>query len=375
MNKHKLRLSLTISVFMLSSIFFVPRALAEEITVTGNGAESVNHVDSNSSPQTNVQQNNNANVTNDVKSDANTGNNSASSNTGGNNTINTGNASSNTNVSTSANENKATVNNCNNCNGESSVTVSGNGAFSNNNVNTLNNNSTTVNQTNNAYVSNTVTTNANTGNNSANFNTDGDVSIRTGDITVKNKIINGPINVSKASVSGISTPAEDILKIIGNGAFSTNNVDSISDDSVHINVNNYADIINNLKSFLETGGNDANFNTGGSVNIATGDVFSETTISNLANISEVDVTCECQKEKPAAAPIEIAAAPAAAVSEEAPSAPAAPEEVLAAAAENLLPVTGNNWFFFALIANVLMMLLGAYLRLHSGRSPNLTIAV
>lgn len=36
---------------------------------------------------------------------------------------------------------------------------------------------------------------------------------------------------------------------------------------------------------------------------------------------------------------------------------------------NLLHSTGSSWFYIAFIGNILTMLLGSYLRLHSGRSP------
>lgn len=39
------------------------------------------------------------------------------------------------------------------------------------------------------------------------------------------------------------------------------------------------------------------------------------------------------------------------------------------ASENSFFVSGSYWFFIALIGNILMMLLGGYLRLRSGRSP------
>jgi len=40
-----------------------------------------------------------------------------------------------------------------------------------------------------------------------------------------------------------------------------------------------------------------------------------------------------------------------------------------------LPVTSSYWFFIAFIGNILMMLLGGYLRLRSGRSPGYAYAV
>lgn len=44
-------------------------------------------------------------------------------------------------------------------------------------------------------------------------------------------------------------------------------------------------------------------------------------------------------------------------------------EVFLVSVSKIFPVTGNRLFFFALIANILMFLFGAYLRLRSGRSP------
>lgn len=41
----------------------------------------------------------------------------------------------------------------------------------------------------------------------------------------------------------------------------------------------------------------------------------------------------------------------------------------------MLPFTGSNWFFIAFIGNILMLLMGRYLRLHSGRSPGFAYAL
>jgi hypothetical protein len=54
------------------------------------------------------------------------------------------------------------------------------------------------------------------------------------------------------------------------------------------------------------------------------------------------------------------------------STPGGPGLVLTVALKSL-PVTGNYWFFIAFIGNILMMLLGGYLRLRSGRSPGICL--
>lgn len=364
---------------ILSGVVIVPQVRAEEIVISGNGAESNNEVNVHSSSDTTVNQTNNAEVSNDVDTTVNTGGNSASDNTGGDVSVVTGDASSSTNITNSANSSTVDMSCC--VTNGVNVSISGNGAFSDNSVDYRNNSSTDVRVDQDAYINNDIEQYLNTGWNRARNNVGGDVVIGTGNIHSLLTLENGPINIADVSVPFSSFDGNVYIDIFGNGAFSQNEANIRFNNSTEILVNNAANIINNLKNKFDTGHNKADKNVGGDVAILTGDIVSDVFIKNgPINVSSVTVECcvKEEEEKPVpskeeeqpSAPAPAAAAPAApsAVSPIAQAAEAA-GQVLGAAAQNLLPVTGNNWFFFAMIANVLMLLLGAYLRLRSGRSP------
>jgi len=366
--------------FLLIAPSVSPLAIAEELVITGNGAGSDNTVEVSSRQDVHVDQSNNADVNNDINVDANTGGNDANDNTGGDVGITTGDISTATSVSNSLNS--STVNHDGCCpTGGITAVISGNGAHSDNRIDLDFRSDTRVNIDQRADVRNDVDVDANTGRNDANDNTGGDVSIRTGDILSLADLENGPINVASAQ---ISVPANGVgeglfAKVDGNGSFSLNEIDAFIRNTVRTFVDNVADVVNDLTADLNTGDNDANDNTGGDVAVATGDIVNTIKVKNIANKSDVTIDLCCEKEEKKEeeeekAPEAEVAAPAAEAAAPSPTAAQAAQaevtpQVMGAAAENILPETGSNFFFLALIANVVMMFLGAYLRLRSGRSP------
>lgn len=106
--------------------------------------------------------------------------------------------------------------------------------------------------------------------------------------------------VAGAALLGLSmTPAAfadtDAL-LHGNGAFSESDVDVVNHDSTEVDQSNFTDFRNHVATFATTGGNDASFNTGGSVTIYTGDAAANTTVSNSAgsNVASVGNGCGCE---------------------------------------------------------------------------------
>lgn len=85
---------------------------ATTITVSGNGAGSVNTVNSTSSNNTSVSQTNIASVSNVVVANSNTGNNTASFNTGGSTLVRSGNSSTTTTITNRSGLNVLSLRNC-----------------------------------------------------------------------------------------------------------------------------------------------------------------------------------------------------------------------------------------------------------------------
>lgn len=369
---------------LILSLESVLPVLADEISVSGNGESSANSVNVSTSSTQAVEQTNTASVDNNVSVDANTGENNASDNTGGDASINTGSIEANVGIDNSLINVSSVDIEC--CPNDLEVKVAGNGSDSQNTVGINQNGSTTITINNNATVNNSVNGSANTGNNNANNNTGGDVSITTGNIKASDNIDNSEINVYRvgASVGGGSNIS---ASIIGNGTGSNNSIALNTNNSSSVNINNNADIDNNSKWDLNTGNNNANGNSGGSVSIVTGDIEYISTIKNgPINVGIVDIDC-CPTDDnggPNPPPPDGFPPPPPGPGNGAPCPPNCPPggkdgdggggaaAALAVSIGEILPITGGNFTLLLLfLAHGLMLFLGWYLRIHSGRAPNL----
>lgn len=261
------------------------------LVITGNGADSSNEVNLSQQSSTTVVQDNVANISNNVDADADTGNNDANYNTGGSVSIKTGDASTGVAVSNTANSNVAHVDGC--CTVDADVEISGNGAKSENEANLALDTATTVFQTNYAYLKNTVDADSDTGDNDANYNTGGSVSIETGDADTT-VLIENKVNSNLARVGGGDGQGGSVsLRILGNGAESDNDINLALKRSLTLSQDNLASIKNKVDADADTGDNDANYNTGGSESIETGDATVGVGIDNLANFNFADLDCGC----------------------------------------------------------------------------------
>jgi hypothetical protein len=97
---------------MLAGIITPSAFAATSVTVSGNGAGSVNTVNVTSSNTTSVSQTNVAQVSNNVVTNNNTGNNSASFNTGGTTVVHSGSSTSNVSITNLANANFLRLSKC-----------------------------------------------------------------------------------------------------------------------------------------------------------------------------------------------------------------------------------------------------------------------
>ena len=167
------------------------------------------------------------------------------------------------------------------------IEISGNGTYSNNDATVTTTNTTTVVQSNDANISNNVDVDADTGKNDANDNTGGDVSIETGDVDTEVTVSN-TVNSNSANVDCCPTGDTEVL-ISGNGSDSTNKVKLDQDTDTTLFQDNDAYIYNKVDVDGNTGKNDANDNTGGSVEVTTGDVDTKVAISNAGNVNSAQI--------------------------------------------------------------------------------------
>ncbi len=382
-NSRKVRI-LIASLSILMVLSYTPYAIAEEINVIDNGAGSINTVTVDNTQQASSQQNNTAQINNSVSTTTDTGNNSASNNTGDSQVVHTGDVDTLTTISNSANQSNISDPSCCTALG-GTTTINGNGAGSNNNASVSSSTQTSVFINNKVTIKNNITQNLSTGNNKTNFNS-GNVVIKTGNIKSVTEIKNGPLNVANVLVSKGKEEAKTV-KIFGNGFGSWNTVDVTDDDKADISVDNSVDFINDLKNKYYTGGNEADHNHG-DVKIVTGDIESLINIINgPINVSIVKAECdtcekekeyekekEKEKEKPAPPVGGNVPPPTTTTTTGGPGGPSAPSAPVTLGGPHL-PITGNNFLVLALFGNIMMLLLGAYLRLRSGRSPGYAFAL
>lgn len=208
-----------------------------------------------------------------------------------------------------------------------SVVVSGNGTDSDNTVNLEINRTVDIFQQNTADVDNSVNASANTGGNEASDNTGGNVSIGTGNATTRLTLstsANSNTNSGNCCVGDLSVDA----KISGNGSDSDNEINLRLNNSHNFIENNSLDIDNRLELYANTGDNKASGNTGGDVQINTGNALIELLLTNSGNSNQIE--CDCGKDQDP--------------DKELPPLPGTVEAIPAAAAPSgeTLPVTGFN---------------------------------
>lgn len=162
-----------------------------------------------------------------------------------------------------------------------SLVITGNGAESVNDVAVQNTHTTNVVQSNDTQIENKIEVKADTGGNDANANTGGNVAIDTGDVLSAVKVKND-VNSNVAQVDGCCGSDVD-AKIQGNGAESVNNVALSQNNNIVVAQLNEADIENDIEVEAETGRNDANANTGGSVQIMTGSALVDVKAKTAGN--------------------------------------------------------------------------------------------
>jgi len=359
----------------------VSAARAEEIVVTveGNGSNSSNEVNVQSSSETNVTQNNSAEINNNVEANANTGNNEASHNSGETN-IETGDAQVSTNIANqNINNNSATNPPCACDNQNTNISVSGNGGGSTNAVNTNVSGGSFTTQNNTANINNSVVTNANTGRNSAQVN-NGNIKIKTGSIYAETKIVNEDININRAEDKDLLFKGLSI-KVDGNGAGSTNIVSVRDTREAVYSALNTANIYNSDVKNLNTGENKADFNLG-EVWIGTGDIVAVTEIINRGiNVNDYTKTCDCEKAGGEVTPPPPVTPPSKPPHHNGESRDngnggvGGNGDVMGAANGEILPVTGQLAYFFLTLSAIILFLAGWYLRFRSGVAPGIEVVV
>ena len=255
----------------------------QNTAVAGNGAFSDNNVQTTNTNSTALNQTNTAALTNNVNVANNTGNNSANFNTGSDVNVYTGNANASVGLYNATGGNAATVVGSGNGGGQNTA-VAGNGAFSNNNVSSSSNNSTSLTQSDITTLANNVFLKNSTGGNGASFNTGSTVSILSGNANAQVGITN-LAGGNSATVFGAGSDGWINTYLVGNGAFSTNNVSERNSLRTALTQNNLTYVANYIDSMNTTGNNNAGFNTGSNVLVASGNANSWVSLFNTPGVN------------------------------------------------------------------------------------------
>jgi hypothetical protein len=140
-----------------------------------------------------------------------------------------------------------------------------------------------VTQANQAVQRNTVDVSQNTGYNSANKNTGGKIEITTG-VTEAAVGIANAANENSVTVDSCGCDETSVsAKNVGNGNRSHNTAKVSDTKSTSVSQYNHAKQINTVRVAQDSGSNEANKNTNGSVNISTSNTTTTANIDNVAN--------------------------------------------------------------------------------------------
>lgn len=357
-------------------------ATALELVITGNGSDSESEVSVDYSNEVKVNQTNETAVENDIEIEAETGGNSISGSVG-DSTVITGDISVSTEVENSLNHTETKVSCCSVS--EVEVTISGNGSGSDNQVDLKLKHETSVIVDMAVWVMNKLNTKAVTGDNEIKDSV-GNAYIRTGDIRARDYLFN-MANTAEIDVDCCG-PIGVLAKISGNGADSENKIDFVSIVSTLIEKREWAELWNFLQNDFETGGNRIKDSVG-EAEIITGDIdYEGEVINGPINVNVINVGGPIEQpgngngeQPPVTPPVTPPPAQNGGVS---PVNGERPEDqqpqvlgeqdisegAVLAAAGGILPVTGSLSLLLFVLANILMLLLGCYLRFRSGRAPN-----
>jgi hypothetical protein len=168
--------------------------------------------------------------------------------------------------------------------------VSGNGSDSDSEIKYEQENEVEVTQVNEAEVLNDVEVKVDTGDNEAEDNTNGDVKIKTGDAET-NVTVSNTLNSNVAEVETCCTGDVE-AKISGNGTDSDNEIKLELENETEVEQYNAATVLNYVEAKSDTGDNEAEDNTGGEVEIKTGDAVTNVSVSTAANTNSAWVMGE-----------------------------------------------------------------------------------
>jgi hypothetical protein len=113
-------------------------------------------------------------------------------------------------------------------------------------------------------------------------------------MTISNKIAS--TIATGALLFSMATPAfaADSIEIVGNGAGSVNTTTVTDTNNTTVSQNNAAQVTNNVTSNSNSGGNNANFNTGGDTTVLTGAAQTVTNVTTAVNANSAQIDqCNC----------------------------------------------------------------------------------
>lgn len=162
---------------------------------------------------------------------------------------------------------------------DTTVEISGNGAGSHNNITVNSSCNENVTQNNTTNVDVNISANLSTGGNQANNNTGGNVTVSSGNATSDVNITVGGSSNSAEVPSCCGCEATGSATISNNGANSTNNETVNNTVNTTVKQKNKTTTKVKITKKLKTGKNKANNNTGGDVNVTSGDANSTVNVT------------------------------------------------------------------------------------------------
>ncbi len=271
----------------------MPALAAFTVNISGNGYNSDTDVDLEFTSETAIAQENDVKIENKVNLDANTGDNTVSKNTGGSIDVTTGSVDQHVDIDNAAGANSAVVETCN-CDEDVEIIVSKNGADSEIDVDYTRETTVDLIQENDVDVENDVNLDAETGDNKVTKNTGGDLRLETGDVDQDVKI-STEAGANVADLGGEGNGSELTIEVSENGADSEVDLEVDVETELAVLQENDVEVENDVDAWAETGDNKVSKNTGGSIDVMTGDVDQMAEIENAAGANTlVADACGCE---------------------------------------------------------------------------------
>lgn len=263
-------------------------------TISGNNSDSSNYINTDYDYDFDLDQNNDADVNNSVTVSLNSGGNTVKDVVGGEVEVETGDVEAGVQIMNQLNMNVAAFDTCGSCGMAGDFKIADNNSKTDNDIDYDYDSDVDLDQDNDADVENDVDVTGKSGDNEVDDVVNGDISVKTGKVSINPIIIKNALNANWAVVSSSDEEEEGVSAwILGNNSDSDNFINLDADHDLDLDQDNDADVENDVAVSAYSGKNDVDDVAGAGVTIDTGDVEVGVMVDTMANFNMAAVEDCC----------------------------------------------------------------------------------